>query len=103
MGLVAHAKDGRPGNSKTRTDFILPSRLARGSLQSSQRPYGPGWLRTVRKSDTLINKVDLKTDKTDSKIDNAVLIVIGVLFLQNGFNIWMKGDMDKGNNTTAVQ
>jgi len=59
--------------------------------------------RLDRKSDAVINKVDVRTDKTDSKIDNAVLIFIAGLFLQSGFNIWMKGGKDKANNPTPVQ
>ena len=37
VGLVVLANDGRPGNSRTRTDYILPSPLVRGSWQSPHR------------------------------------------------------------------
>ena len=59
--------------------------------------------RLDRKSDAVIDKVDVKADKTDSKIDNAVLIFIAGLFLQSGFNIWMKGGKDKANKPAPVQ
>ena len=37
VGLVALPNDGRPGNSRTRTDYVLPSRLFPGSWQSPRR------------------------------------------------------------------
>ena len=48
VGLVVLPNDGRPGNSRTRTDHVLPSRPVPGSWQSPARPYrGPGRLRTL--------------------------------------------------------
>ena len=49
VGLVVLANDGRPGNSRTRTDCILPSHLVRGVLAVPPAgPYGgPGRLRTL--------------------------------------------------------
>lgn len=63
-----------------------------------------GWTvgNTDHKTDDLVNRLDQKTDRTDSKIDYAVYFFIAGLFLKGGFDIWMKGDRDEGNKTTPV-
>ena len=48
VGFAVLPNDGRPGNSRTRTDGILSSRPVPGSGQSPAGPYGgPGRLRTL--------------------------------------------------------
>ena len=50
VGLVVLPNDGRPGNSRTRTDYVLPSGPVPGSWQSPRRALrGPGRLRTLQK------------------------------------------------------
>ena len=60
-------------------------------------------MKVKSKTDALIAKVDQKTDKTDSRIDTGVYIFIAGLFLQSGFNIWMKGSKNMGKNATPGQ
>jgi len=40
--LVVH-NDGRPGSSRTRADYLVPSRLVRGSWQSPRRALPGPW------------------------------------------------------------
>jgi len=43
VGLFVLANNGRPGNSRTRTDYILPSYLVRGSFKSTYQVLQGPW------------------------------------------------------------
>ena len=48
VGLVVLPNDGRPGNSRTRMDYVLPSRPVLGAWQSPRGAlWGPGRVRTL--------------------------------------------------------